>query len=430
MKIRNGRRFFGWASVVVFVVALTSYSSAAALPRISDILSGSVLMSGGSPLAHASIQLTALESHRPKGPVSDPFIGKAEADSLGRFEIRIPPSPELIELASENDGVLNMQLWATGQAKTAVVASPTPEAPSSGSSFGGHQANTVGNALGTARSLPSTTLVAVEAVGAVVVDGANTANGKAFSAPNGVKLYATGVKEATNRSGDPQPCPTPQPPGPWYVVDDNYYFEPVGELHVYWDGTAKFTYGKTADSEMGVGYSHSYGPWSVSGTVHIGNSNSRAVDISGSAPASFPEQPFGHRIITKFHYLHERSSQGGDCNVVDRIRATEWIASILNSTDVSYRDGYDRANYVWQNCPASSPEACFGEYGPRAHFGRQSAKAVKYTAGVSAFGVQLSAQSGYSTMVQMDWTFGNQPDTHYLFYDKPPYDTAPQVYSY
>jgi hypothetical protein len=57
-------------------------------------------------------------------------------------------------------------------------------------------------------------------------------------------------------------------------------------------------------------------------------------------------------------------------------------------------------------------------------------KAYKYTADTGAFGIQLSAQSGFSTNVELHWQFGDQPYRHSLFGHGNPPTVSPIIYAY
>ena len=55
-------------------------------------------------------------------------------------------------------------------------------------------------------------------------------------------------------------------------------------------------------------------------------------------------------------------------------------------------------------------------YGPNTGWSRTSGTLVKWSASVSAFGATIGAQSGASTNVKIEYTFGNRL-THYLYGD-------------
>lgn len=71
----------------------------------------------------------------------------------------------------------------------------------------------------------------------------------------------------------------------------------------------------------------------------------------------------------------------------------------------------------------------FGGGGRKPSFDRSTNKSYTYTAGVSAFGVGLSAQSGYSCYVTLRWAFGDQTITHYLIGANAYITTAAIIYS-
>lgn len=67
---------------------------------------------------------------------------------------------------------------------------------------------------------------------------------------------------------------------------------------------------------------------------------------------------------------------------------------------------------------------------PGAQFDRYESNATTYTAGVMAFGIQLSSRTGYSSMFHIYFQAGQGDDYHYLFcrYGHP--STAKCMYSY
>ena len=69
----------------------------------------------------------------------------------------------------------------------------------------------------------------------------------------------------------------------------------IGQLHSVAGMAASFTYGQTADSDIGTAFAAGKGPFSVSGDAHVGNSTGSSVTITRSGN-------FGHKLLTQFRF--------------------------------------------------------------------------------------------------------------------------------
>lgn len=450
--MRVVRRRFLVGFLALFTVS-AAYFPANAGSSLDNVLAGQVVTPDGVAIPRAFVRLSALSSHPSFGkPRPDPVIGTTTTDAAGRFAIPIPSKKHLLALAAENNGHLNVELFVSGtvtdvravksvhrssrsSGKLPTVKKPAtklnvPEMRLSSSARSPGNANTaVTNsamtALGTTRSSVAKAYVLATAL-TIATNAPNQAHGIAFSAPNTLKLVSQPVihSAATTADHPGHPCPTPQPRN-WQVGQYDYPWVPIGDLHIYWDGQARLTYGATADSDLGVGYSYAGAGWKAGGEVHIGNSKSRSVSLTIPAGAS------GRRIRSVFTYVKEKAhpyDQSG-CEPNERVRALNWYSSIGPFESVG-GDGFDHVNKVYNNCPGGSPWACVAAYWANSTYATEEQRSITYSGGVSVFGLQLSARSGWSTMVRADWQFGGGQDWHWLFYDKPPYDRAPVYYSY
>ena len=95
----------------------------------------------------------------------------------------------------------------------------------------------------------------------------------------------------------------------------------IGELHVVTGMTATFTYGRTADWDIGTTVAAGNGPFSVSGSSHVGNSTGSSVTITRSGN-------FGHRLLSQFRF--QRWHYANSCTgVYDKVEPVKWAGSGL-----------------------------------------------------------------------------------------------------
>jgi hypothetical protein len=175
-----------------------------------------------------------------------------------------------------------------------------------------------------------------------------------------------------------------------FVLDSQDVQNVVGEVHTGSDMTAKLTYGKTADSDMGVGFSSDGSRWALSGTVHVGNSESTAETWNHG-------EEYGHRELSEFHWQKRKVGcpVGGDHY---DIVATAWNAGAVNGADIHSYDHQCKTTY----------DAYKIAQAPGTEFDRQDADFVTWSIDTGAFGIGLSAKSGASTFVHIHYAF-NQP---------------------
>ena len=160
----------------------------------------------------------------------------------------------------------------------------------------------------------------------------------------------------------------------------------IGQLHSVAGMTASFSYGQTADSDIGTAFSAGNGPFSVSGDAHVGNSTGSSVTITRSGE-------FGHKLLTQFRFQRWRyaSSCGG---VFDKIQPFRWDGSGLTiGADVSNLD---------HHCAASSFRS---EFAAGTDFDQQASRSTRESGAVTLVGVKLGSDSGYSTSVHLHWHF-------------------------
>jgi hypothetical protein len=171
----------------------------------------------------------------------------------------------------------------------------------------------------------------------------------------------------------------------------------VGELNnAYNDGTVgTFTYSRehTAETTIGAAQQLENGAWSISAEYAITNAGT----------IKFP--PFKRRLSRKMRSMFEYTKyevQASSCAVWEPyIRATSWIGDY----DISVKqNGLDKCDAKYLH-----------GYSSGGGWSRNSGNAVTYTQAVEAFGVNLTARSGFSKNVTLeyDWN-GPARKQHYI----------------
>jgi hypothetical protein len=160
-------------------------------------------------------------------------------------------------------------------------------------------------------------------------------------------------------------------------------------------------YGQSADSSIDVGIKPEGAGWSVSGNVHIGNSNSTAVQWNVGSQ-------FGYKLRSGFLYKEYYVTWGPGCEApYYKTAADHWSLSPHGAEAPQSNDyNHDLDN----NCKTSSWPS---DNGPNTSVLRDSSAFVHFDIGFSAFGFDAGAQSGSSQYVVEHWKFGSAKD-HYL----------------
>ncbi len=225
----------------------------------------------------------------------------------------------------------------------------------------------------------------------------------------GTQLVASDVVAGGLATANPPPDGYPLPPCPWVTVSQTDAYTVVGELHTVTDLSGTFSYGQTADSEIGVSVSlDGGGHWSLSGSSSVSNTLSSKI-TQGNQAANW-----GHQIKTQFHYLKQKQS---GCNHPTwyRVIASQWDGGIQIGADVS----------SWDNHPNQWKQA----YPGRSEFLRSSGTAYNYGIAVNVFNINLNATSGFSTNVELHWTNTSQSTTRYLYGNNGYPTTATIIYA-
>jgi hypothetical protein len=175
---------------------------------------------------------------------------------------------------------------------------------------------------------------------------------------------------------------------PTYVTVDTWDgFGVVGEYHTVKDMSGFFKYGKTADSDLGIGTS-SYvdGPFSADGSAHVGTQLGSAVRWNRG-----PE--WSHKVRTQFHYVKRHYTS---CSTNYAVLPQYWEAGTDDGADVSGDD------HVCDTYPPSYTAT----HAPNTSYERSNNDFSSYSAAASVFGFSASSQSGASTYVVAHWDFG------------------------
>jgi len=163
----------------------------------------------------------------------------------------------------------------------------------------------------------------------------------------------------------------------------------IGELRAPDDTeTATFAYGKRADSEIGVASQGGQGPWALSGSFHI--ANSQAGEITQRATS-------GQHLLVRSRFRYDRYEYFCPSGRREKVVARDWLGD------------YQSEPTAVRGC-AGAPEGRLGRYGPDGSFHRIREKAVQWDGAVDVFGASLTARSGYSQYVRGDWSFGGAPE--------------------
>lgn len=359
--------------VAMLALLATDIATAHADAASAEPLTGTIELPTGEPLPDATVMVTAVSQD--DVPVDEtvehPIIGTAETDDAGWFSIDLPRDQELTQAALENDGQLNLFVDVF------------------------QQATALADGTGAVGNVESTVWGAATTTAAVVVGTWGQGEGLALSAPNPVYLTAgqilanpttasivTGGLAAANGCGQYET-----------VLETGTPDIVIGEYHL-WDGmSGYFSYGATADSDLGVGYSSSStGPWKVSSSVHIGNRRSTGTSMKYNASGRY-----GKHLRQRFKYNRSRFRYycPGYSYTYYRIYAKYWVPYQTIGGDVSNWDGPTQYNKSCMECRT--------RISPGDEFTRHKNDAYTYRGSINVMGAQLTAQSGFSVNVQSHW---------------------------
>ena len=170
-----------------------------------------------------------------------------------------------------------------------------------------------------------------------------------------------------------------------YLIKTGNYWTDIGEYHSTKNMSGSFTYGKTADSDVGVGISTDFGgTWSIRGTVHAGNS------LGASYTWTIPADK-GNRVRTIFEY--DWNDWYCDALYLDtEVTAETWNGSQTVGADNHFLDYQcDDTHAQYENTIIEGGS-----------FDRVSKDFVTFSWAAKVFGFDAyTSQSGASTWVQL-----------------------------
>jgi hypothetical protein len=305
-------------------------------------------------------------------------IGSDRAGKDGRFAITGDLTPDLAELARLNGGYINFVL----QAAAAGVLEET------------HFSRYVGD-----------TPITAEEAGRPRRPIEWRAAPEEAAEP--VRVNLPEAPKATTTSGDRPISPMQGGCYGTKLVESRVADTVIGELRAPHDTVeASFTYGKRADSEIGVVTKGSQGPWKGSGSFHIANSEDTEVTQWARSD---------QHLLVKTRFLYDRFEFTCPSGKFQKVVAREWMGDIQSEATTVH------------GC-AGAPEERLGRYTPETEVKRNKEKAVRWEGAAGVFGASLNARSGYSRWVRGYWRFGRDP-MHLLCGDDGPPKQAGHIFA-
>jgi hypothetical protein len=185
---------------------------------------------------------------------------------------------------------------------------------------------------------------------------------------------------------------TGEVPCAWYDDSAGDATTVIGEFHTGANTRGYFTYGTTSDSEISVGYNYGRG-WTLGGSGHVGNS--RATYIRFNVHSGFH-----HQLRSTFRYVHWHLTLGASCAGPSR-----WGQRYQKVTPASWQSGSQVGAAVGgQFCAGAAGRRSFAR---NSDFYRGARRAYTYGGAAKAWGAALSATSGFSKFVDLNYHFGN-----------------------
>ena len=356
------RRHLSAAFVLLSLAALSGAAPGmAGAAAATTVVSGQLVDGSGHPIGGAWVNLYAMPTT--DGTVT-PVAG-ATTDANGNYTVQVPDTTALQALAAANGGYVNFETQIDSPSLSLIR------------DFAMTYAN---GSWAPGRAQPSH-------MNGRVRMAAGAAGVAKMRSPAGI----------TPNIGGPDPCLNKT----FTTIDTRDNYTTVGEVHTAGDSSEVFTYGKSADTDtdVAIGLAAGTGPWSITGSVHLGDSSQSGSDVTWRVGALV-----GHRTDSQFHYVRQKVHYVvSECPAdYQTIKATGWDGGALGGDDNSNLD---------HNCNNVGHET---DFGPGTGFHRYQNNMVKFSASVVAFGIELGTQSGWSQYVDSKWTFNGGFSDHYL----------------
>ncbi|MGH2503336.1 MAG: hypothetical protein ACRDID_12585 [Ktedonobacterales bacterium] len=318
-----------------------------AIPVGSDPMFAQIVIhdTNSALLQDVIIQVRAIPHSPANGVVTDSLIATGKTDSRGRVivpKVSAPTSPDL----RSPDGVVNYAIYVVGTSGVPLLAT----------TFSSYY-------------------------------GSNQARAQAFTSQlheNAVARLPAATSAQFHATPQPSSLSIPNCPAPyWTVVADYYAYTTVGELHTVPNfSSAQFVYGNQADSNISTEVSASgTSGWSASGTINM--SYSQATRVTRTA-----NNWFGYHQDAQFHYQKQREVYCTPLNAY-RLLPIAWTGSMHDGAYEGNLDNVPNGYTITVNYNST--------------FQTNTERAYTYGGAASVSGASISAQSGYSTYVELNW---------------------------
>lgn len=366
-----------WRVAALTCLMLMMSGLVAVTPALAEsTYSGKVQLSDGTPTPNARVILRTLMD--PDVPIDypDKVLDQTQADIYGNYTLTIPVTPDLVAAANENGGSLNLGVHAVyavaGLGDTYVA-------------FEGLQGRTA--------------MLSEDGSSWTVYVDEEDDQPLVLQSTEAMALPATTASTSFSTTSTELGC--------YYkteIVRTEYPRAVIGEYHTKRDVAGRFTYGRRADSHLGVGVSTNNIAWSQNGTVHIGNLKDSATGVDRGPN-------WAKKLLSTFKTVKERQNvycPGYSNTNYWSIYSTRWQHDIYVGGDVSDQDTLAAKD-------AAVSKGFASHYPTNSFASRSTQRAKRYSAGLSVMGASLSARSGFSTYVTQTWNFGNGVAHHWLF---------------
>ena len=185
-------------------------------------------------------------------------------------------------------------------------------------------------------------------------------------------------------------CSSPPGAEPCYVerAEGATSYTTVGEMHLPPGSTGTFTYQQTASSDIEIGYSVDGQNWKAGGSYKVVKQDSASTTWDRS-------EGFARQVQTDFGY-GKYKTYGPNCGSQQTIRAEDWRGGNPDGVDVSQWDGRCFSDYT-----------SYKEQYANGSLTRDKLRGFHYQIGVTVFGVNLGAETDYTTATSLTMRFSS-----------------------
>ncbi|HXR71543.1 hypothetical protein [Actinocrinis sp.] len=369
------------AAVVAAASAAMCYASSASAS--SSEISGTVHDAQGHVVAGAHVQLNAFAMDR-KG-IHEITIASTTSNSSGHYSVPLPSTAETATLAKVDAGTINYEVDVTSASGGALQTAATT-APASAIASTDRNAR-VAAGLSSARDLDLTVKPAH------LVAGGRT---RTHVTPRGVAPCGFVSWDSTGVTGT--------------------YSVIIGEPHAYIGMSVQYTYQQNATTTIGIGYSNSGSNWSANGAASVTFTGGSSVM---TAPSGDHYAPYMWGTFVYDKQQEYISCQGNVSNY--RIVPDYWTGSATASGNLTQYDGSNSPVWQYDQSHGGVGEAF---YDSNMTFSKSGGPGATYSAGVNVFGINLSANTNYSTSVTYKWVMNNNSSIPHVLFGNGVYPAA------